>query len=214
MFGPRTLNRASDPSFDGVISLFASLASFCVAVESYLNSGHSTAPGNANHYCTMPGRVADVVFRTHGLLHTISRNTWPESIQIEVFPASATAKQGIRGIELQSQAIAEFVSRQLGNCFMHFFESNVDCVRTVYGEQPKDWPPDWRLAWMLRNAIAHGDRWTINDKAFPEGNWRCISVGPSDNGESWFNAGRYLGGGDLVLLMQDLKFNANPYDAP
>lgn len=208
MFGTRRLRPDGNAAFDGTVALFVSLASFTVSVEAYVHSGKSLAPNNVKHFCTMQGRVADVVFRTHGLLHSVSRNSWPTVLQIEVYPPSSSTSQVRNDMVLQSKSMSTFITRQLGNCFIHFYESTVDQVKSAFGNQPRNWPPEWRLAWMLRNAIAHGDRWTLNDLSFPDGTWRSIKVTPSNNGELWFDLSRHFGGGDMLLLMLDLSQRA------
>ena len=61
------------------------------------------------------------------------------------------------------------------------------------------------FAWLLRNAIAHGDRWNITDPNLPATTWNGVTISQSDNAASWFNISKYIGGGDVILLMEELN---------
>jgi hypothetical protein len=97
------------------------------------------------------------------------------------------------------------VVQLVGTAFLRYFERNVHRPRTAFPGHQKGWPELWRFAWLLRNAVAHSDRWSINDPAFPSTSWHGVVVEPAGSGQPWFDINRYLGGGDILLLLEELN---------
>jgi hypothetical protein len=96
----------------------------------------------------------------------------------------------------------------VGAAFLKYYERNAHRPRKAFPQGQKTWPEVWRFAWLLRNAIAHGDKWSIDDKTLPTTHWHSISVSPNDSGMPWFDLGRYIGGGDVLLLLEELDASA------
>jgi hypothetical protein len=204
MFGPRTYTSQKHDFFNEVTTLMINLASFNAAAESFMSPTKTEIPNVPDHTLRVMGRVAHACFPIHQLMHSVVRNVWPSSVQIEMLPASLQLQSMSNGIQLQSDGIANLVVQLVGSTFLKYYERNAQRIKAGFPNGPKTWPEPWRFAWLLRNAIAHGDSWSINDATFPLTQWHGITVTPADSGQPWFDLKRYLGGGDVLLLMEAL----------
>lgn len=204
MFGPRTFKPATHDFFGELATLLISLASLNTATEAFAFSC-TTIPNAPDHELTLYGNVADVSFEIHTLMHTVVRNQWPTELQFTLTPASEHVSTSSTGVHLQSADIANVIVQLVGAVFLKYFERNSDRAKSAYGKDQKSWPAEWRFAWLLRNAIAHGDKWRIDDPNFPSTEWHRIHILPADSGTPWFNPRRFVGGGDVILLLEELN---------
>lgn len=201
----RTYTPSTHDFFDEVATLFVNLASFNAATESFWNSSSTQIPNSPGHTLNLYGRVATASFPIHQLMHGVVRNQWPSTLNLVFSPASSKPSSIPNGIELQSNAISNMLVQLVGTTFLKFYERNVGSPKSRYPQGPKTWPLHWRFAWLLRNAIAHGDRWAINDTSFPATSWNRVSISPADSGKPWFDITDYIAGGDVLLLMEELN---------
>lgn len=202
MYGLRTYTQHNHGYFNEVATLFVNLASFNAAAESFWNSSATRIPMTENHTLSLMGRVANASFPVHELMHGVVRNAWPDRIVLVL--AEAAPPTIPNGIQLQGGAISNMVVRLVGTAFLRYYEKSSRRMKAASPGGPKSWPELWRFAWLLRNAIAHSDIWSINDPLFPVTNWRGIAVACEDSGLAWFDPKRFLGGGDVLLLLEEL----------
>ncbi len=204
MFGPRTYNPADHDFFDEVATLFINLASLNTATEAFAHS-ITTIPATPDHTLYLSGKVAHASFPIHRLMHTVVANAWPTQLDLAFMSGIAAPNTSSHGVQLQSNAMANMIVQLVGTAFLKYYERNADRLKQVFSPNPKCWPEEWRFAWLLRNAIAHGDKWLINDPKIPQTAWHGVSVAPSDTDQQWFNLQRFIGGGDVLLLMEELN---------
>ena len=204
----RLYTPAAHDFYDELVALFVSLGSFNAATESFWNSSRTQIPESPNHTINLYGHTAHVSFPIHSLMHGVVRNTWPISLQLMIHPASTVLDSIPNPIELQSVGVEKMITQLIGTTFLKYYERNASRPKHAHPAGPKSWPDLWRFAWLLRNAIAHGDRWKIDDDTFPPTTWNGISISPNDSNQPWYNITKYIGGGDVILLMEQL--NANP----
>jgi hypothetical protein len=190
--------------FEELTTLFINLASFSVALESFANAGSSAVPNDPKYTITLNGRIVDVSFPTHALLHGIVKNQWPAAIQLSICPATQALVASPNPIKLQCNNVSRMITRLVGAMFLQYYERNAHRPKAKYSGNQKKWPDVWRFAWLLRNAIAHGDTWNLSDPSFPPTTWKSVTITNADSGEVWNNIARYIGGGDVVLLMEEL----------
>lgn len=207
MLGPRTYNPETHDFFGEVATLLINLGSFNTATEAFTYSV-TTIPHAWDHSLWLAGRVVHASFSVHELLHTVVRNAWPAELTLTFLPAITPPGTKSGGVRLRSDAIANLVVQLVGTAFLKYYERNAHRPKQAYFASQKLWPQDWRFAWLLRNAIAHGDKWKIDDPGFPETSWHGVKVSPSDSGLPWFDLQRFIGGGDVLLLLEEL--NASP----
>ena len=205
MFGPRTYTPATHDHFHEVATLFVNLASFNAATESFSNSTSTQIPNSPGHTLNLMGRIAHVTFPVYTLMHGVVQNAWPTGLELTILPASVQPHSIPNGIQLQSNAILNMIVQLVGAAFLKYYERNANRPRKAFPKGPQTWPDLWRFAWLLRNAIAHGDTWAIDDPSFPVTQWKSVSVAPKDSGNPWFDITRYIAGGDVLLLMEELN---------
>ena len=205
MFGPRTYTAATQSYFDEVATLFINLASLNAATESFANASSTKIPNSPEHTLNLYGSVAHACFPIHSLMHGLIRNEWPQALPLVLLPNTTRPSAIPNGIELQSDAIANLIVQLVGSAYLKYYERSVGRVRAAHPGNPMTWPELWRFAWLLRNAIAHGDRWKLNNASFPPTTWHGVTVSPQDNSQPWFNVTRYVGGGDVLLLLEELE---------
>jgi hypothetical protein len=141
-------------------------------------------------------------------MHAVVRNNWPTELRLELPPSTARLQTISNPIELQSSGIEKMITQLVGATFLKYYERHAHSPKAAHPGGPKTFPALWRFAWLLRNAIAHGDRWRIDDPTFPDTIWNGVSVSQADKGQPWFQLSRYIGGGDVVLLMEQLNASA------
>jgi hypothetical protein len=202
-----TLTPASHDFFDELVSLVVTLASFNAATESFWNSSSTRIPSSPTQVVQFYGTTVHAIFPTHSLMHEVVRNIWPRELKLTLSTSSVPLHQS-NPVELQSSGIEKMITQLVGATFLKYYERHAHLPKFAHPGGPKTFPELWRFAWLLRNAIAHGDKWKISDPTFPTTSWNGISVSPADNEQPWFKIGKYIAGGDVILLMEQL--NATP----
>ncbi len=202
-FGERTY-LSSQRHFNDIATLFIGLAGFNAATAMFSPSPSPLQRFDANHPLVLTGRVAHARFLVHGLMTGVAQNIWPATLTLELTAGTTPANLASGGVQLQSDAVTNMVVQLVGTAFLRYYERNADRPKNAFGGHPKTWPDLWRFAWLLRNAIAHSDTWSIRDPSIPLTVWRGIEVRPSDDGSRWFDHGRFLGGGDVIALLEEL----------
>lgn len=203
MLGERIYTPQQD-FFNEVTTLLIGLASFNTATEAF-TSFRTTLPHSVDHAPRLMGHVVNASFLVHPLMHTVVRNRWPCELRLAFeAPASFAPEPASTGVQLQSSNITNMVVQLVGTTFLKYYERNVHRPKTAFGTNQKSWPDLWRFAWLLRNAIAHGDRWNITDPKVPATTWHSVTVTPADNGGEWLDPRNFLGGGDVLLLLEEL----------
>ncbi len=185
--------------------LFIGLAAFYEATQAF-SSRRAPNPA-AEETLRLGGRVVHLEFPHHPLMRAVVADSWPQQLPARFWPVSVSIAPA-SGLTLQSADVVTIVSQLVGTAFLKYYERNKQRPTAAYGTQPKAWPPLWRFAWLLRNAIAHGDRWAISDPSFPATDWHGVSVTSADSGQAWFDAQRYIVGADVVLLLEELDADA------
>ena len=204
MLGARIYTPQTD-FFNEVTTLLIGLASFNTATEAFTYF-RTTLPHAVDHAPRLYGRVVNAAFEVHPLMHTVVRNGWPGELRVTFeAPVSQAAQPGSTGVELQSANIANIVVQLVGTTFLKYYERNVHRPLAAFGKKQQRWPDLWRFARFLRNAIAHGDGWNIKDLTLVATTWHGVVVSPADNGKAWFDSRSFLGGGDVLLLLEELE---------
>lgn len=193
------------PHFDNLAALLISLASLETALTAYANEGFVQAPRNIQNAIHIGGRSMRRSFHTYDLLHGASVDKWPESLVIFRSRPEDQVDFHRGSRDLFSSGLHRAIEQMVGAAFVKFYESRLRHWKNAMGSQPKNWPDLWRFGWVLRNAIAHGDQFSIDDPTFAPCSWRCFRVDRQHNGRRWFDIdGGFLGGGDVLELIDEL----------
>jgi hypothetical protein len=153
---------------------------------------------------TLAGNTVHIAWQPLGLLNNVAENSWPDVLNLQFVPITRKFSNDNNAC-LQSNEIVEVVVQITGTAFLKFYERNTSLIKLRFGTQPKKWPPLFLFAWHLRNAIAHGDRFSITDKTIPVVSWKGIEISSNDNNRHWFGINQFLGGADVVALMRDIS---------
>lgn len=201
----KTYTSESHDYFDDLVALFISLAALETALTCYANGGTTEATKNQNNAIHIGGRIATYSFHTFDLMHGASKDKWPTEIIIYRSTPDNPPSYHESNRDLSSLGIQRLVGSLVGSFFLKWYESKSDALKSKHGKHPIQWPDMFRFAWVLRNAIAHGDKFTINNPSFPTTQWRGFEVKAQHTGRIWFDldAG-FLGGGDVLELVADL----------
>ena len=201
-----TFRKSTHEFYDELVTMFVSLASVETAITTYVNNGLHQAPTNPANAIHVYGRVATYSFHTFDLMHSISLDLWPVSITAFRFEPSAAPLNHSASRDLYSQGLQDLVAKIVGTNFLAYFERISPHAKQKHGSSQRTWPDLWRFAWIIRNAVAHGDRFAINDPSFPPTAWRGITITANDSGRKWFDIdGGLIAGGDIIELMEELR---------
>jgi len=213
MLSIRTFARSEHPYFDDLVTLLISLASINTALTCYANGGICNDPKNFNNAIHIGGSLATYSFHTHDLMHGISSDLWPDHIRLFRFSQDNPPEYRSGSRDLYNGGMQELVGRVVGSAFLRYYERRLDSVRPALPRSPREWPEVWRFAWLIRNAVAHGDRFAIDDLGFPKTTWRNFAVSAAESGQNWFDMdGGFLGGGDVLELIDELE-RVDPLEA-
>ena len=205
MSSERVYTPTSHEYFDDIAALFIALASFNAASEAYLNCPVTQIPANPKNGLFLYGRVATYGFPTYKLMYDMVKDIWPNSLQLVRFEPAESPLTYENNVDLKSIGLQNLVRQFVGTAFLKFYERNGSTLKNNFGTQPHTWPELWRFAWLLRNAIAHGDKFAIDNPNTPLTTWRGIAVSTANSGSSWFDLDcGFLGGGDVLELLEEL----------
>jgi len=86
--------------------------------------------------------------------------------------------------------------------FVNFYENNSNHFEELYGNSYDLWPNSWRMAWVVRNAMAHnGNVYFKNLKTLPI-TWNSITISPLDQNKE---LKQFLNFTDTLILLFDME---------
>lgn len=200
----RVFNPGDHEFFDELVGILIEFSSLSVAIQAFDTGGRTSIPIDRSHTLSLHGRRTTVTWPSFELVHLITSNGWPSQVSLE-FTRKAPARGAANNVELNNSGVEKMAIQIIGSPFLKFYKRGVTRIRSKHSNNQRAWPAAWQLGWMLRNAIAHGDRFAISDQSFPAVTWAGITVGPADDGQPWFDISRYLAGGDVIALMDAMQ---------
>jgi hypothetical protein len=132
-------------------------------------------------------------------------NIYPEAVAFDI----AETRDVHLGVN--THGFNEVNHRHGAAAFSLFCEPNLDWLKAENSNY-ENWPPISNFCRVVRNALTHGNRVTINNAAAPELSWRGLTIGPVQNGEALL--GVKLALGDLFLLAADFDEELTGLNAP
>jgi hypothetical protein len=198
----KNFKRDRDAFFDPLVTLWCSLSSFNVAIESYHRGGFSKIPSMEDHYIELRGKTVDCIFWCSSIMNQIKNDSWPDEL-VMAYEAPKSGSVGNK-LEFRHAGISGFMYSAVGSCFITYYESNKERVVSKFGENTSAWPDIWKFGRVVRNSIAHKGVVTITNARSNPVAWRGIQISANSNGQSIFTPQTLIGVGDVIPLMEEM----------
>lgn len=186
--------------YDSAISLIAGVCSINLVIDAY----HSEAtPYTEGHYLFFEGRknVTNKIYYIfpYDIYRHLVEDKWPTAIKIH-FKEKTFPDQ-----EQDEGSIGSFakVFLSLGQAtFIQFWELIKGEINSKCGSDQKKWSDIFKFGWIIRNALAHNFKITINDSQIENIRWNNLVYGFSKNGTDISDEIMFL---ELIVLMKDIE---------
>lgn len=202
------LINSSYPFFDGAISFLAGVCSTNFLIDAYLSKA---VPYKDGHYLFFEGRKKATnkvyYFFPYDIYKFLIENRWPEKIKIHYkhkdFDDQEELDEGINGF------VKVFLS--LGQAtFIQYWEGIKNTIIKKFGSDQTKWKEIFQFGWIIRNALAHNFKVTINNNKIDNIKWNELSFGYSTNGTDISDHIMFL---ELIILMKDIEDELNKYSS-
>jgi len=87
-------------------------------------------------------------------------------------------------------------------CFILFWDKVEDSIKAKYSSDIQNWPEELDFARIIRNSLAHGNKFEIRNQNSPKITWKGLSVDYSVNGQMVLFG--HLGIADIIILMEEI----------
>lgn len=203
-----TLIDKSYTFFDGVVTFIAGVCSTNLLIDSYLTEA---TPYKDGHYLYFEGRKNATnkiyYFFPFDIYKYIIENKWPENIKIYHKEKSFDDKNETTGSIIGFAKV--FLS--LGQAtYIQFWESIKDNIINQFGNDQTKWNNIFQFGWIIRNALAHNFKVTINNKSFENITWKGLNFGYSTNETDISEQIMFI---ELIFLMKDIEDELNKYNS-
>jgi hypothetical protein len=178
-------------------------------------AAHLRVHGHANF---PPGSVAvaecqqldlEVKLPIHGPLEAAIAERFPDLIHFEFVPKRlqfSVWAGGTPDLRPTTFGLMAVVANLIAPVFSEFYESYKDWIHSQSGRRTNNWPPEWRFARVIRNAISHGGEIVIDNPTEPPASWYGLTYSRADNGRRPIGVrDADLGIGDLLVLMFEMS---------
>jgi hypothetical protein len=133
-------------------------------------------------------------------IDNLAHDRWPDQI---IFYSGDFDDEPATGWTSAGEGALNIIERMSVSAFVNFFETSKYSFRDRFGARRDDWPPQFRFAFHVRNAMVHGGMVSIA-KGESGSTWRDINLDKSKNGAVLIR--QIINIGDLPLLMADISF--------
>jgi hypothetical protein len=97
--------------------------------------------------------------------------------------------------------------------FVEFYEAYCDWIFKRF-HKPKNWPPVWRFAHVIRNSVSHGGLIDIDPRDDPSP-WYGLTYSSADNGHRPMGGlNPDLGAGDILILIFEMNDALDELNCP
>lgn len=187
--------------FDGVIDFIAGICSISLTVDAYKTEARPYLDG---HYLYFEGRknATNKIYYVfpYDIYKYIMNNDWPETIKIhfkhkDFDDQEQNDEQAILGFEKVFIGLGQAI-------YIQFWESIKSSIINTQGKDQSKWDNLFQFGWIIRNALAHNFKVTINNPKIDNVKWHNISFGFSTNGKIISD---YIMFFELIFLMKDIE---------
>ncbi|HUH73016.1 MAG TPA: hypothetical protein VLZ75_01290 [Chitinophagales bacterium] len=92
--------------------------------------------------------------------------------------------------------------------YIQFWEKIKEKIIKQFGKDQTKWNDLFQFGWIIRNALAHNFKVTINNKSIDNITWKGLKFGYSSNGTDIYEHIMFL---ELIFLMKDIEDELNKY---
>ena len=191
----------SEKSYDPILTILSSSESLLIFARCLLEVRQNNTNTQANIQHKIPimiprGNSTELLCcDPDSLLSDLANNNRPNSISIDLISNfdSSNLASGIKAPDIS------FIRKSIiQGAFIQFFELNKPNINL------KSWPNNWKFAWVIRNAFAHGGKIKWTDKRIQKVQWDNFSYErKKDNGKEIIFKG--FAEADIILLLIQLK---------
>lgn len=178
---------STSPSIGGAIFFqeryFGDFASYLVAGVGFAHAVESVH-GKASKYSSTDTiqfgcKQSGAVWQWHPapVLESFASNFIPDRlhlVRIDSILPPREAQLNLGALTMLFQTFAQAMAT-------NYFERYKKEIRAKYGAI-QNWPPVWNFARVVRNAMAHGGRISIEKSSEPSVSWKGLTYGFDDNG--------------------------------
>ncbi|MBB5047928.1 hypothetical protein HNR60_002685 [Rhodopseudomonas rhenobacensis] len=205
--GPRQVDEASpttlrfensDIAFKLVATYLTALHSFATTTEVYNNGRKGALPWAIDDVALFDGAACDIRLKwsPRETVAPMMRNVWPSKIDFTSYPAVRIPQN----TPLDLGVLEHFIFSLGQSILTTFVENQKPFLTATYGKVA-NWPSVWNFARVVRNAMAHGGKIRIDDKAQVQ--WQRLSYSEADNGKPIINID--LWPADLFILIKEME---------
>lgn len=190
--------------FKGAISFIAGVCSINLLIDSYKNQA---IPYTDGHFLYFEGRknVTNKIYYIFPIeiYKYLLENKWPDVLTIH--HKEKTFEDSDEDIESINSFEKVFLS--LGQAtFTQFWEDIKVKIHSKYGSNQENWKNIFQFGWIIRNALAHNFRVSINNKKIDNITWNGLNFGYSTNGIDISEQIMFF---ELIILMKDIEDELN-----
>lgn len=186
--------------FNGAVSF---LAGIC-ATNSFINANlNQTGRFKETDYIFFEGRKNATnkiyFFFPYDIFKDLLINEWPDSLKLYY------KEKAFNDLDDGENALTGFkaVFIYLGqSAYIQFWESIQLKIVNLYGNNRLDWSNVFKFGWIIRNALSHNFKITINDPRIKSVTWRGLEFGFSDQGIDISEKLMFI---ELIVLMKDIE---------
>lgn len=191
--------------FDVVVSFLSGICATNLVIDSYLSKAK---PYKEGEYLFFEGRK-NATNRIYYLFpfeiysHIVIHNTWPNSLRLYFKEKTIEDQEYIEG------EITGFskVFLSLGQAsYIQYWEAIKPRIINLFGSDQSKWEIIFQFGWIVRNALAHNFRITINNKNIDNVVWNKLNFGYSSNGQDISEHIMFI---ELIVLMKDIEDRIN-----
>lgn len=192
--------------FDGAVSFLAGLCSTNLLIDAYLTEA---IPYKDGHYLFFEGRKQATnkiyYFFPYDIYKYLINNQWPDSIKIHF------KDKTFEDIEEIDGAVNGFVKvfLSLGQAtYIQYWETTKEKIVKQFGNDQTKWDNLFKFGWIVRNALAHNFKVTVNNNKIDNIIWNGLNFGYSTNGVDISEQMMFL---ELIVLMKDIEDELRMY---
>jgi hypothetical protein len=183
--------------FEEINSLLVILSALAIALE-YRKTG--TAVYKKGEHIALEGHSLKekIKLPIYGPIEVALIDKKPIEIKIEIAKLDKLNQSSKLSIGVLEKTIY-FIFMPI---FVNFYENNISHFEKLYGKSYDQWPIAWRMAWVVRNAMAHnGNVYFKNLKTLPI-TWNSITISPLDQNKE---LKQFLNFTDTLILLFDME---------